>query len=89
MKSKSKYVVNWSKIITHQPKAIDYPDIDIKLVTIEHSETSHILCKILRLAKKVSQIGGEGSISNCPLYSETKKPESVFGETKTIKKPQK
>ena len=55
LKRKNTGLIKRSKIITHQLKAIENPNIvDIKLVIIEHLETSRKLSKTMGQAEKVS-----------------------------------
>ena len=60
-----------AKIITHQPKSIESPNVvDIKSFTIEHPETSHKLPKTIRRGKNVFQVVGAGE--NSSQYNKTK-----------------
>ena len=79
-------MVKRSKIITQLPKTIENPNIiDIKLVTVEHPETSCIFSKTIKQSKKVSQVGDGGKNSTSLWHSEIKKL-NFFDETKTMKK---
>ena len=70
MKKKNTKLVNWSKIITQQPKSLENPNIvEIKSVIIEHQKTSRKLSKVTRQAVKVSQVSGSGKNSDYSSYS--------------------
>ena len=70
MKKKNTKLVNWSKIITQQPKSLENPNIiEIKSVIIEHQKTSRKLSKVTRQAVKVSQVSGSGKSSDYSSYS--------------------
>ena len=70
MKKKKTKLVNWSKIITQQPKSLENPNIvEIKSVIIEHQKTSRKLSKVTRQAVKVSQVSGSGKNSDYSSYS--------------------
>ena len=67
---KNTKLVNWSKIITQQPKSLENPNIvEIKSVIIEHQKTSRKLSKVTRQAVKVSQVSGSGKNSDYSSYS--------------------
>ena len=64
-----------------QPKAFEHPNTaDIKLVTIEHPNTSRKLSKTIRQTEKVSQVSSANKNSDNPLYSETKKTEKFLNK---------
>ena len=57
MRNKNKKLVKRPKIITQRTETVENLSIvDIKLVTIEHSKTSHKLSKNIKQAKKFSQV---------------------------------
>ena len=66
IRKKNIKLVKQSKIITHQRKTFENPNIlDTKSVIVEHPKTSHRLSKTVRRAEKVSQLG-----YNISLYSD-------------------
>ena len=63
-----------SKVITHQPKSLENPNIiDTKSVFIEYSKTFHKLRKSIKQAENVSQVDCAGKNSNNPLNSKSTK----------------
>ena len=79
-KKKITKLVQQSKIITHQPKAIKSRNVlDKKLVSKYHSKT-HKISKTIKKGKKISQAVGAGKSSISPFYSETTKRENFLNE---------
>ena len=67
-----------SKIITQQPRLIENSTIiDLKSITMEHPNTSHKLCKLIRQPKKIAS----SKNSPNPLYGKSEKGEKIFDET--------
>lgn len=78
-KKKITKLVQQSKIITHQPKAIKSRNVlDKKLVSKYHSNIK--ISKTIRKGKKISQAVGADKSSISPFYSETTKRENFLNE---------
>lgn len=75
-------MVKRSKLFTQQPKTVEKTNITIRSVTIEPAEISCKVSKTIMQAKNVSQVDGSGKKSASPLYSETKKTDDLFADTK-------